>query len=467
MKVIPHIIFFLLLISSCIAQIDSHYWTNQYGAKGLLLNGAVIASTEDETAIFYNPGAMGRGEKFGLSLSFLSPTYSELSTENFLGEGTIITDRDFGFSPGFAAVGFPLFGNKRFRGGATTFTRFKTNLRFRGREVNEVTNNVDQLLIGNLDFQRKVSERWLGFGLSYKITESLSVGGTQFVVLHSESTDLQIQKDIIQKIRPDLLLSSFRSRLRYSFNASGGFLTKLGLSWKAIEEDVLIGFTITTPTYGFLYKSASFEINELIKSHPDSTFSQSSLSDAHLNKYKTPLSIGYGLEFNYQGWRLSLSAEYFTKINNYSIIESLNDPYNGLTTVPPKEITVRTGNKEILNFAFGAQKQLLDGSTLILGFRTDFNQRKPLEGFSQFEFLASTPSVYHVSAGGLFKLWNNEVSVGLDFGFGSRSGKENLIDFDTVTTENLFDSTSSKIVSTHFRSFVLILTYDFIFKRRK
>ena len=70
----------LLLISHCTlsAQTDAHYWTNQYGAKGLLLNGAVIASTEDETAIFYNPGAMGSGEEFGLSLSFLTPNLFRL-----------------------------------------------------------------------------------------------------------------------------------------------------------------------------------------------------------------------------------------------------------------------------------------------------------------------------------------------------------------------------------------------------
>ena len=120
--------FFACQLGLSYAQIDAHYWTHQYGAKGLLLNGAVIASTEDETAIFYNPGAMGRGEKFGLSLSFLTPSYSQLTTANFLGNGTTVTDRDIGFSPGFAAVGFPLFDDHRFRGGATTFTRFRSNL---------------------------------------------------------------------------------------------------------------------------------------------------------------------------------------------------------------------------------------------------------------------------------------------------------------------------------------------------
>jgi len=94
--------------------------------------------------------------------------------------------------------------------------------------------------------------------------------------------------------------------------------------------------------------------------------------------------------------------------------------------------------KEVFNIAIGAQRKLYDGSNWIFGFRTDFNHRRPVEGFSEFEFLASTPSIYHFSAGCLFELWDNEVSIGADIGFGNRQGKQSLIDFSEVTAENLF-----------------------------
>jgi len=231
---------------------------------------------------------MGRGEKFGLSLSFLTPSYSQLKTANFLGNGTTVTDRDIGFSPGFAAVGFPLFDDDRFRGGATTFTRFRSNLNFRGREVGIISNNPEQLFIGNLDFKKKLTERWIGFGLSYKINEHLSIGGSQF-------------------------------------NASGGFLTKLGLSWKPVNNDILIGFTITSPTYGYIHKSATYEFDDLKKLNADTTLLNSNLNNTNLNTYKTPFSIGYGIDFNYNRWRFSLSAEYFQKIKTYTIIEAEDD----------------------------------------------------------------------------------------------------------------------------------------------
>ena len=49
------IILIVLFSNYSFGQTDSHYWTHQYGAKGLLLNGAVIASADDETNIYYNP----------------------------------------------------------------------------------------------------------------------------------------------------------------------------------------------------------------------------------------------------------------------------------------------------------------------------------------------------------------------------------------------------------------------------
>ena len=460
---LPLIIFTKLLT----AQTDAHYWTNQYGAKGLLLNGAVIASTEDETAIFYNPGAMGTGEEFGLSLSFLTPTYSVLETRNFLGNGTRIRDRDFGFTSGFAAVGFRLFNNDRFRGGATTFTRFKSNLSFRGREIGRVPNRESLIFIGNLDFQRRLSERWVGFGASYKLGANISVGLSQFIVFHSESTNLEIGKEIVNRTRPENLIFGWRSKLKYNFTASGGMVSKLGLSWQ--PPKFKLGLTVTTPTYNHLIRSASFEFDDLRQPSPDSTLVNSNLSGVNLKDYKTPWSIGFGLDFmlNPQT-RISFSTEYFHEIKKYAILQDTDDPYDGFSTGDfTQEVSIQTGNKKVVNVALGIQRILDEESTLILGFRTDFNQRKEVEGFGDFAFLAATPSVYHLSAGGLFTVWDNQMSIGLDYGVGQRRGEQQLVDFSNITPEDLFSLSPSDNGSSLYQSIVLVLTYDFIFKRKK
>lgn len=464
-----HLLLFITLLyaNGLVGQTDAHYWTNQYGAKGLLLNGAVIASTEDETAIFYNPGAMGTGEEFGLSLSFLTPTYAILETRNFLGQGSTVRDTDLGFTSGFAAVGFRLFNNDKFRGGATTFTRFKSNLNFRGREIGRVPDSEELIFIGNLDFQRRLSERWIGFGMSYKATYDLSFGISQFIVLHSESTNIEIRKEIVNRTEPEKLLFGWRSKLEYNFNASGGMLTKLGLSWQ--PDKIKLGVTLTTPIYNHIVRSGSFEFDDLRKPSPDTTIVRSNLSSADLKNFKTPWSLGFGIDFAFNPFtRVSFSAEYFKEIKTYTLLEDEDDPFDGFSEeAVDQTIRIRTGNKQVLNVAIGVQRELDDYSTLIFGFRTDFNQRKQIEGFGDFTFLASTPSVFHFSAGGLFTVWNNQMSIGLDYGIGHRRGNQQLVDFSNISPSDLFSLTPSENARSTYQSFVLVLTYDFIFKRRK
>ena len=449
------------------AQTDAHYWTNQYGAKGLLLNGAVIASTEDETAIFYNPGAMGSGEEFGLSLSFLTPTYALLETKNFLGNGTRVRDTDLGFTSGFAAVGFRLFNNDKFKGGATTFTRFKSNLNFRGREIGRVPDEEALVFIGNIDFQRRLSERWIGFGLSYQLGNNLAVGASQFIVFHSESTDIELTKEIVNRDAPDNLLFGWRSKLKYNFNASGGMVTKLGLSWQ--PPKFKFGLTITTPTYNHIFRSASFEFDDFRKIDPNTILVNSNLSGVPLRAYKTHWSFGFGLDFSINTkTRISFSTEYFQEIPTYTLLEDTDDPFDGFTEGDfTQEISIRTGNKEVLNVALGVQKVLENKSTLILGFRTDFNQRKEIEGFGDFTFLAATPNIYHFSAGGLFLVWNNQMSLGLDYGIGQRKNGQQLVDFSNITPSDIFSLVPADNAKSLYQSIVLVVTYDFIFKRKK
>ncbi len=466
-QIIIGLLFGLNISTSLFSQTDAHYWTNQYGAKGLLLNGAVIASTEDETAIFYNPGAMGTGEEFGLSLSFLTPTYSVLETRNFLGDGTKLVDRDFGFTSGFAAVGFRLFDNDKLRGGATTFTRFKSNLNYRGREIGNVPDSDMLIFIGNLDFQRRLSERWIGFGVSYKLTDELSFGISQFVVFHSESTNIEIGKEIVGRTSPENLILGWRSKLEYNFNASGGMVSKFGLSWQ--PNNFKFGLTLTTPTYNHIIRSASFEFDDFRKPSPDTTLIKSNLSSLPLRAYKTPWSIGLGLDFAINPTtRISFSTEYFQEIERYTLLQDTDDPFDGFSLGDfAKEVSINVANKRVINVALGVQHILTEESTLILGFRTDFNQREEVKGFSDFAFLAATPSVFHFSGGGLFTVWGNQMSIGMDYGIGQRKNEQQLVDFSNITPEDLFAITPADNANSLYQSIVLVLTYDFIFKKKK
>lgn len=460
------IVCFLVVKTSSIAQTDSHYWTHQFGAKGLLLNGAVIASTEDETAVFYNPGAMDSEDDFSLSLSFLTPSYSILTTKNYLGDGNTVSDKNLGFAPGLGSLGFNPFGSKRVRMAITSFTRFKSNIRFRGRVVDEVANAENSLFIANLEFDRRLNERWVGTGLSFKLTKFLSVGVSQFVTFHSESSTFSIQKEIVDRNDPTTLLLGWRNRLKYSFSARGGMITKLGALMKVGK--IKIGATLTTPVYNYFLSGASYEFDDLKTYGQDSVKLISNLNGASLRDYKTPLSIGFGMDFPFRKTHVSFAVEYFKGIDNYTIIDDADDPFDGLApNAPDNEVLVATGNRRVINVAVGCETQLREKLSIIWGFRTDFNQRQIDQDTKSLQFLSTTPNIYHVSLGSSLELWRSKFSFGLDYGFGRKKDDTQLVDFGNVNAENLFDFTGNGSVISSFQSINFILAYDFGYKKKK
>lgn len=448
------------------SQNDAHYWTHQYGAKGLLLNGAVIASTEDETAVFYNPGSMGNGEDFGISLSFFTPRYSVLNTEGYLGSGSEARDRGFGFSSDLSAIGFRPFKDHRFRASITSFARYKSGLSLRERRIGKVINQPDLLFLGNLDFKRSLSERWFGIGLAMKVSENLSVGFSQFASFHSESTYLSVRKEIVDENNPFQLVLGWRSNFKYSISTKGGLLTKFGISGSI--GDTRFGLTATTPLYYHLTKSASYESDDLRTYGTDSTILISNRDGATLLDYKSPWSVGFGVDFKIQRTRISFSSEYFAAIPRYTIIDDVDDPFNGLANGGNEQTTVvELAHRPVLNAGIGLQTRLHERSTLIWGFRTDFNQREIGQNLQTLNFLSTTPTVFHLSFGGFFTFRNNQFSLGLDYAFGRKRTTGRLVDLTNITPENLFQFTNNGGISSKYRSLVLVFTYDFIMKSWK
>lgn len=457
---------FILVCLPLSAQNDAHYWTPQYGAKGLLLNGAVIASTEDETAVFYNPGAMGNGEEFGVSLSFFTPTYAVLNTRDYLGARSEVKDKGLGFGPGFGAIGFKPFKSDKLRAAITSFTRFRSDVRLRAREVGVVENQQDLLFLGDLEFQRSMSERWFGYGMAYRFSEHFSLGVSQFVTFHSESTDLSIRKEIVNRDNPYDLALGWRNNFRYSFSTRGGMLTKIGFS--AGQDDLKIGMVVTTPTYYNYQSSASYDTDEQKIYGPGNVELVSNLTDAELKNYKTPWSVGMGIDLKSGEARISFSAEYFQKIKLYTVINDVDDPFDGLANGGNERTTlVRTENRSVLNLAIGLQRKYSEKSTLILGFRTDRNQRLVDQDLQTLSFLSTSPSIFHLSCGGFFTFNKNQFSIGLDYAYGQKKTNGRLVDLSDITPDNLFSFSDNGSISSRYQSIIFICTYDFILKSWK
>jgi len=461
------ILFLLLtcyLTTDLAAQVDGHYWTHQYGARGLLMNGAVIASPEGETALFYNPGAVGMDEELGFELSFITPTYSVLRKTNLLNNGNVIKDDGLNTAPGFLGARFKPFESDRFTAGITTFNRLKTNINLSDRIVNGVEGSSELLYRGDIDFSRRINEIWFGFSLAYNITDQLGVGLTQFSTWHSQSSDLDFKKEIVEIDEPTDITQSWRSQFAYSVSTQSAFVAKLGLAFRA--DQIRLGLTMTTGSYFPIRKRGSYliedhRINEL--SNERSTVSNRA-GTKNVNR-KSPFSIGLGLDVLADDLELALSGEYFRRIKKYNLLELSDDPYDGVST--SSDLTQVNLNEEaetVFNIAVALKKVRSEKTTLFVGFRTDIDQEAVISLDNFPNYLGSIGSVYHFSGGGLFTLGKNRLSLGMDIAYGRQGEGLQLVDLSSIDQSNIFQFSGDKTVTTSFFSTMIFCTYDFIAK---
>jgi hypothetical protein len=465
MRTLCTILLAVTLVTTINGQTNDNYWSHQFGAHGLLLNGAIISSSRDETSLFYNPGAITLDANLGFAFSFITPTYTTLTNENFLGNNQTLSDNDVGFSPGFLAVRFRPFKSDKIVAGASAFKRFQGNIQFQDRITDRIDSGTVFVFRSDLDFSRERSEDWFGLSIGYKLSDKLGIGISQFSVWHGQDLELDFTKEILFSNRPTSLVQSWRSTFDYDVSVSNGWITKVGMTYAASKFSA--GLTLTTPLYGVARSRASYSIDDQRISLIDTLFqvtsNRRSLDNATV---KSPLSVGLGFDYGFKQYRIYMSTEYFWAIENYTIFSDTNSTFQGATEADSEfTVNISTGNISVLNFAVGLEYFKNDKLTILGGFRTDHNQNNTLFINDSAQFLDTTPSIFHVSGGVLANYGSSVLSVGLDLAYGLNQDGQQLTDLSNITSDNIFTFSGDNSVRSQFFSFSLFLTYDFIFDR--
>lgn len=428
------------------------------------MNGAVIASPEGETALFYNPGAVGMDEELGFELSFITPTYSVLKKKNLSNNGNVIKDDGLNNAPGFLGARFKPFKSEKFTAGVTTFNRLKTNINLSDRIVDKVDGADALLYRGDIDFSRRVNEIWFGLSLACNISDALCLGVTQFSTWHSQNSELDFKKEIVETADPTRIIQSWRSQFAYSLNSQSAFVTKLGLAYRS--EAVRLGLTMTTGSYQPVRRRGSY----LIEDHRVNVLNneRSSISNRTATRninHKSPFSAGFGIDFLLDELEIALSAEYFRKIEEYNILQLSDDPYDGETTATPLTVVeLNESADKVINLAVALQKRKSEETTYFIGFRTDFDQENVISMDDFPNYLGSIGDVFHISSGGLFTLGKNRLSLGIDVAYGKQTGGLQLVDLSDIDQSNIYEFNGANTVTSTFFSTMIFCTYDFIVK---
>lgn len=442
---------FCFYSTCCQAQLGGNYWNLNYGTKAQLLNGAVIGGVEDNSALLYNPAAIGTDTVGGFSLSLFSPSYSIINTNSSQLNNLQISD--FDLLPNMAVVDFPFFQNSKIKSSLGLFSKRSSDIDFATQF--DINYTPSQNFRGTTNYRNKISEDYLGFGISYKVSDDFQFGFTQGMTIRSQNQAYFINGRANNYTNDPNNQLNFTSFDEYSVTYPS-MNTKFGILWH--RENYSIGLTMTTPSYFHLLDSGSYQLIE--PQFAEGIFidvleeTQGSLG----SRFKYPWSFGLGGVYDFdKDDKVYFSLEYFAPVNQYSI---LNNPNSEI------DLSVQSASKGIANAALGYERIMSESFTLLCGLRTDFNAVENFDlanagdrGLFRFSW-----DIYHVTAGGLFSIKQFKFSAGIGYAF-STSDEEVFNPFERVFRSFQIDDFAFEGSPSTYHAVTIFFNYSLLFER--
>lgn len=471
--------FFLLCFTCLIQAQDTHYWTNQFGARASLLGGAVIAGLDDNSAVYYNPANLTFIKQSTVSLNTSIYKYTDIYIGNGAGTNVDLTSQRISLYQQMISGLLTKNPEKRWRLGFNILTRQHVNLDMTQRheaiyEINPTQAGLEHY-IGSIELRNSLNETWGCLGMGYKINAHFSVGLTAIVTYRAQRHTFSyaarsISGDssyIVNNIPFDIATNSYYVHARTNLVGGllkAGFHARFG-GWR-------FGLNVSSPSITIWGESrVQREIGRTnLPGNVDQilTGEQTQLK----SQYKYPWTIGLGVAYLYKTGLISIVAEYFSKIKQYKMIESdPNQPtFPAFLSRPGLDLfTVHHGANQLVNVGIGWEQQLVDKIKLHLGFRSDFSYARRSDRIRQGDLtIVSAPiDLWHCSAGISWRRKASLMSIGLNYTYGHRDkGFSQLINF----TEPVIDAPLLFLVGErnesafiNYHSITLLIGYTYYF----
>jgi hypothetical protein len=416
-KIITSFIIFLFAIPA-LSQ-DAHYWNIQYGTRSTLLGGAVIGSVSDLSATYYNPGAIALFEDANFILSARVYQLETITIEDGVGNGKDLDYSTIAPSPSFVAfdLKFDFLGKARLA--LSILTRQKMDFEFRNRLIDSLdileSSPGKENFAGGISIEREFDEIWSGITYSSKASETVGFGLTGYVAYRSQRSSAQT---IIQVLPSQGDIASYTDIDGYRYN-NFRFLIKGGVGLNL--NPLTLGLTVTSPSVnitGTGSVSTHFFLSGVDTSGDginDNQF-QSNFQDEVKSQYKSSWAVGFGCGYRLGKFKFHASAEWYDAVDKFFVLET--EPFTSQSSGEILTNDLTHELKSVTNYGIGIDFFSNPNLIISASFATDFSARVPQ---TESNHSVSTWNIYHISGGTTFKIGNSDLTLGLEYAFGSKN----------------------------------------------
>ncbi len=161
---------------------DDHYWSQQYGAVSTLMGGAMVGGVSDNSAVYYNPGALAFINNTSLSVDANVYKMDKIRIHDGAGNNVNLNSAQLSVYPQIIAGMINLLKETPFRFSYTVLTRNHGNVLMNSRYTSQTSpgnpNPPVTSFIGVFDYVNQLNEQWFGLGIGYAFTEKFGIGAT-------------------------------------------------------------------------------------------------------------------------------------------------------------------------------------------------------------------------------------------------------------------------------------------------
>ncbi len=402
---------------------ESNYANQEISAISTMLGGAVTAGVTDNSAIYYNPGALIFVENTNLSIETASLFAGGLRIKNGAGTDLNIQSSFFDIIPSMIAG---TVKSKKFSAWTFTYAVLTTSsslMRFGVRHSMPYdviqSNPEEELYEGIYEYGNKLRESRAGMAASRKFGENFGFGVAFFGVYNSQ--EFRLRKEAFASDNsafPFETLANTRIERELRFS-SASLLFQIGAVYKINKSK--IGLNVVMPNIN-IDLIAKGTISETLSVYqPDAGipfFDTNQYGEDLKTILKLPLNISLGYSRKLIGIEWYLKLTYNAAVSEYTSIKTEANP-----VYPGDFLEVREKANTVVNFAIGLRKDLREGLSFLGGFRTDFNYDTDVyPGGLEFVARMSYWNLYHFSGG---VIWYNDrarITLGGDYAIGVSSG---------------------------------------------